>query len=304
MIARLVALYLAVFAAVLAALSIGAYLFVGTQYHSLLLPALSSPEGLSAYHDAMRRVAVTIVAFDIPLVILVGIASWLLARISVAPWVSAREREREFIADAAHELRSPLATISSVAQASRNADEPSMREALELIAKTSLDASGVITDLLTLARRPSPTLLVREPVDLAAIAFDCVAEFRARASEVGITIESNVGSAIINGDGRRLRELIRNLLENALHHARSTITVSCSSNAGCAQLSVSDDGAGVPMQSRDRIFERFFRNGDAAGTGLGLAIAQWVARAHEGSIALSDHTPGASFVVEIPLMSA
>ncbi|MBV8637948.1 MAG: HAMP domain-containing histidine kinase [Candidatus Eremiobacteraeota bacterium] len=304
MIVRLVALYLAVFTAVLAALSIGAYLFVGTQYHSLLLPALSTPEGVAAYRQAMQRVALTIVAFDIPLVILVGIASWLLARISVAPWVFAREREREFIADAAHELRSPLATISSVAQAARKGDDASMREALELIAKTSLDASGVITDLLTLARLPSSTLLVREPVDLAAIVFDCVAEFRTRAGAAGIAIESNVASAIINGDARRLRELTRNLLENALHHARSTITVSCSSNAGRAQLSVSDDGAGVPPQSRDRIFERFFRNGAASGTGLGLAIARWVAQAHEGSIALSDRTPGASFIVEIPLISS
>ena len=95
MIARLVGLYLAVFAAVLAALSIGAYLFVGTQYHSLLLPALATPEGVAAYQHAMERVALTILAFDIPLLIVVGIASWVLARISVAPWVSARDRERE-----------------------------------------------------------------------------------------------------------------------------------------------------------------------------------------------------------------
>ena len=303
MIARLVALYLAVFAAVLAVLSIGAYLFVGTQYHSLLLPALSTPEGAAAYQHAMQRVALTIVAFDIPLLILVGIASWFLARISVAPWVSARAREREFIADAAHELRSPLATIASVAQASRNAGEANMREALELIAKTSLDASGLISDLLTLARSPSTTMLSREPVDLAAIAYDCVAEFRSRATSAGITIETSIASAIVNGDARRLRELIRNLLENAMRHARSTISVSCGSTGGCAQLSVTDDGPGVPADSRDRIFERFFRNGEAAGTGLGLSIAQWVARAHEGSIVLADRSGGASFVVEIPLIS-
>jgi signal transduction histidine kinase len=302
-IARLVALYLAVFATVLALLSIGAYLFVGTQYHSLLLPALATPEGAAAYQQAMRRVALTIVAFDIPLLILVGLASWILARISVAPWLSARAREREFIADAAHELRSPLATISAVAQASRNADRPEMHEALELIAKTSLDASGLISDLLTLARSPSATLLVREPVDLAAIAYDCVGEFYARASSAGITIETNIASAIVNGDARRLRELIRNLLENALHHARSKIAISCGANGTCGELSVSDDGAGVPFASRDRIFERFFHDGEATGTGLGLAIARWVAHAHEGTIALSDGTPGASFTVEIPLLS-
>jgi signal transduction histidine kinase len=302
-IARLVALYLAVFATVLAALSVGAYLFVGMQYHSLLLPALATPEGAAAYQNALRRVALTIVAFDIPLLILVGLASWFLARISVAPWLYARAREREFIADAAHELRSPLATISSVAQASRNEDQASMREALELIAKTSLDASGLISDLLTLARSPSTTLLVREPVDLAAIAYDCVGEFRTRAASAGITIETNIASAIIDGDARRLRELIRNLLENALRHAYSSIMISCSANGTRAQLSVSDDGPGVPVESRDRIFERFFRNGEAAGTGLGLAIAQWVVYAHEGTIAVSDRTPGALFTVEIPLLS-
>ncbi len=303
MIARLVALYLAVFATVLAALSVGAYFFVGMQYHSLLLPALATPEGAAAYQHAMRRVALTIIAFDIPLLILVGLASWLLARISIAPWISARAREREFIADAAHELRSPLTTISSVAQASRNADQASMRDALELIAKTSLDANGLISDLLTLARSPSSTLLVREPVDLAAIAYDCVNEFRTRAASAGITIQTNIASAIVNGDARRLRELIRNLLENALRHARSSIAISCTANGTCALLSVSDDGPGVPAESRDRLFERFFRNGQAAGTGLGLAIAQWVAHAHEGTIALSDRAPGASFTVEIPLLS-
>jgi signal transduction histidine kinase len=301
-IARLVALYLAVFAVVLTALSMGAYLFVGTQYHSLLLPALSTPEGHAVYAGAMRRVALTIVAFDIPLLIVVGLASWLLARISVAPWLSAREREREFIADAAHELRSPIATISSVAQASRAASESDMRRALELIVKTSLDTSALIGDLLTLARSPSPALLQREPVDVSAIARDCATEFRTRAADAGIELTADLQSALVDGDERRLRELVRNLLENALHHARRAIGLRCEAAGGRAILTVTDDGPGVEPELRERIFERFFRNGEAAGTGLGLSIVRWVAQAHGGSVAVHEGGHGATFVADFPLL--
>lgn len=299
-IARLVALYLAVFALVLAALSLGAYAFVGTQYHSLLLPALSTPEGSAVYAHAMRRVALTIVAFDVPLLIVVGLASWALARISVSPWIAARERERAFIADAAHELRSPLASISSVAQASRNAAESEMRAALDLIVATSLDASALISDLLTLARSPSKTLLQREPVDLAAIAHECVKELSSRMNAAGIAVREQLASGIVNGDERRLRELVRNLLENALRHARTTVSVECTNDAERVRLIVSDDGKGVAADLHDRIFERFFRNGAAAGTGLGLSIARWVAQAHEGSLVIEDTASGATFVTEIP----
>lgn len=301
MIGRLVTLYILVFAIVLAALSVGAYLFVGSQYHSLLLPALATPEGASAYQNAMRRVATTIVAFDIPLLGIVGLASWALARISVAPWISSREREREFVADAAHELRSPLTSISSVAQASRNGTTEEMRRALDLIVKTSLDTSALISDLLTLARSPSPELLQREPVDLAAIAHDCATEFSTRAQTAGILLDERLQSGLVNGDARRLRELLRNLLENALRHARSRITIECETRESFVRLVVSDDGAGVSAEVRDRIFERFFRNGSQSGSGLGLSIAQWIAAAHDGSITLAQsENGGATFVAELP----
>jgi signal transduction histidine kinase len=290
-IARLVASYLAVFAIVLAALSLGAYVFIGQQYHSLLLPALSTPEGAAAYSRQMQRVLLTILSFDLPLLIVVGVASWFLARLSLAPLEAARERERQFVADAAHELRSPLATIASVAQSSGD---------LGIISRTALDASETIADLLTLARSPNGTLLQRESTDLAMVVRTCIEEFRPRADAASIALEIQLESAIINGDARRLRELIRNLLENALRHARSKIVIRCSPSAGGATLSVSDDGKGVRPEDRERIFERFFRADDSSdGTGLGLSIAQWIAHAHEGSIAVNDANPGALFIVTL-----
>lgn len=303
MIARLTAIYLAIFALVLAVLSAAAYLFVAAQYHSLLLPALGTPEGALALNRALRRAALTIAAFDVPLVIFVGIAAWTLARLSLQPLLQARERERAFIADAAHQLRSPLATIASVAQAQGGNSGNGAREAFGVISSTALDASALIGDMLTLAREPDRAMLLAEPVDLAAVVHTCVGEFAPRAAAANVALESAIGSAIVNGDARRLRELVRNLLENALQHARSRVTIACFAEGGTAVVRVSDDGSGVEEAERDKIFERFFRGSNATtGSGLGLAIARWTAQAHGGALTLDDGAGGASFSARIPLV--
>jgi len=302
-IARLVAGYLAIFAAILAALSVGAYVFVGMQYRSLLAPALSTPEGASAYAHAMGRVGVTIVAFDIPLLVLVGLASWFLARLSIRPLLAAQDRERAFVADAAHELRSPLAAIATVAQASRSrATSSEMVETFDTIARTAIDASALIADLLTLARAPKPALLAREPVDLAAIVRDCISEFEIRALDAGLAFGAHAGPAIVDGDARRLRELVRNLLENALRHARTTVACASGVEDGVAFVRVKDDGPGVAAEIRPRLFQRYASD-SLGGSGLGLAIAQWVARAHEGTLTLEEGSAGASFVAHFPLVT-
>jgi signal transduction histidine kinase len=297
---RLVGVYLGIFTVVLAAASVGLYAFLGAQYHSLLLPALSTPEGASVYAQTMRKVALEIVAADIPLLILVGLTSWVLARLSLAPLLLSQSREREFIADAAHELRSPLASIASVAQVARaERDDARLREALETIVKTAMDASALVGDLLTLARAPQPELLQREPVDLAAVAGTTVREFAVRARDAGVALDLGLEPAIVDGDARRLRELLRNLLDNALKHATARISVKTGVEDGRAFLRVSDDGPGVEPDLRTRLFERFV-SGMHGGSGLGLAIAQWVARAHEGTLSLDERETGASFVALFP----
>jgi two-component system, OmpR family, sensor kinase len=302
-IARLVGAYVGIFTVVLAAASVALYLLLGAQYHSLLQPALSTPEGASVYAQTMRKVAIEIVAADLPLLVLVGLASWALARLSLAPLLASRAREREFIADAAHELRSPLASIASVAQAARGEhDENRLRESFETIAKAAMDASALVGDLLTLARAPQPGLLQREPVDLAAVAGACTREFELRAREANVELEVRLEPAIVDGDARRLRELLRNLLDNALKHAAARISVTTGVEDGRAFLRVSDDGPGVEPDLRSRVFERFV-SGAHGGSGLGLAIAQWVARAHEGTLSLDELETGASFVALFPALT-
>lgn len=302
MIARLALRYLAVFAVVLAALSAGAYFFLGREYAGLLQPALGTPEAAHAYAAAMQRVLLTIVAFDVPLLIIVGVAAWILARASLAPLLAAQERERAFAADAAHALRSPLATIASVAQAERANAPPALAEAFTTIARAALDASAVVGDLLTLARSAQPQALAKEPIDLGAVVKDTVKEFRQLARDRGLQLEVDAASVIVEADERRVRELTRNLLSNALRHARTAIRVRVRSN-GEAELLVTNDGEPVAAPAKARIFDRFFRvDGHTEGSGLGLAIVRWITTAHGGSVLVRDceKLGGAEFVVRLP----
>jgi signal transduction histidine kinase len=303
-IARLTAIYLAIFGVVLVALSTAAYIFVGMSYRSLLQPALQTPEGQSAYAHAMSRVALAIGGFDLPLLVIVGGAAYILARTSLRPLIEARERERNFSIDVAHELRSPLATIASVSQAARAQAGPDMRPRLDTIAHAALDAASLIGDLLTLARDPRPAVLQREPVDLANVAIACGREFEDRFRERGIALSVVTESSIIEGDERRLRELVRNLLDNALRHAKSQTRVSTAVQRNLASIVVEDDGPGIPATERDRVFERFYRrNGDAGGVGVGLAIVQWIARAHDGTVHVNAGSDGGTaFVASFPTM--
>jgi signal transduction histidine kinase len=304
LIARLALRYLAVFAVVLAALSAGAYFFVAQQYAGMLLPALGTPEVSRAYAVAMQRVLLTILAFDVPLLAIVGVAAWVLARASLAPLIAAQERERAFAADAAHALRSPLATIASVAQAQRANASPAHAEAFTTIARAALDASAVVGDLLTLARSAQPQALAKEPIDLGAVVADAAKEFRQIASDRGLQLEIQPSSVIVEADERRVRELTRNLLSNAVRHAASSVRVRVTSN-GDAQLIVTNDGSPVDAGAKDRIFDRFFRaDGSAEGSGLGLAIVRWIAHAHGGTVFVRDCASGngAEFVVHLPVL--
>jgi signal transduction histidine kinase len=305
-IARLALRYLVVFAIVLAALSAGAYVFLGREYASLLQPALGTPEVSRGYALAMQRVLVTILAFDVPLLIVVGLASWLLARASIAPLVAAQERERAFAADAAHALRSPLATIASVAQAQRANASPQLAEALTTIARAAIDASATVGDLLTLARTARPDALAKEPIDLGAVVADTAKEFRQIAADRALEFEVQPASVIVEADERRVREMTRNLLSNAMRHAKTAVRVRVATGDE-AQLVITNDGEPVPADARDRIFDRFFRaDGHTEGSGLGLAIVKWIASAHGGTVYVRDceRGNGTEFVVRLPALRA
>lgn len=303
MIARTSALYLLIFICVLIALDIGAYAFMRREYASLLQPALGTPEGAAAMGAAMRRVVVTILLLDVPLIAAVGGASYVLARATLAPIYAARERERIFASDVAHELRSPLAAIAAIAQAARATALPESRDAFEAIAANALDTSAIVTDLLTLARDPGQSVLQCEPVDLAAVVARCASDVAGAAAARGVRVESSPVSAIVDGDERRLRELVRNLLENAVRHARSSVRIASQRSGRTCEIVVEDDGPGIAPEDRERVFQRFYRSSeDGGGTGLGLAIVRWIAKAHAGTVTIAQNgeAGGARFVTSIP----
>jgi signal transduction histidine kinase len=302
LIARAAGLYLGIFVCVLFALNAGAYAFMVREYASLLAPALGTPEGTRALATAMRHVVLTLAAVDAPLVAIVAVASYLLARATIAPLEAARERERVFAADAAHELRSPLSAIAAIAQAARSGASDEARAAFEAIARSVLEASAVVGDLLTLARNPGRRALHCEPVDLGAVVAGSSRETEPIAAARGIRLQSSPASAIVDGDERRLRELARNLLDNAIRHARGRVAIVSRRNGRLCEIVVDDDGDGIPLQERERIFERFYRRAnDGTGTGLGLAIVRWIACAHDGDVTVEDGAlGGARFVAAIP----
>lgn len=304
MILSLALRYLIVFAVVLAGLSVGAYEFLAREYAALLQPALGTPEAAAAYGSAMRRVIETIVALDVPLLVMFGAAAWFMASASLRPLMEAREREREFAADAAHALRSPLATIASIAQARRGQGGGQDAEAYDTIARAALDASDVVGSLLTLARSAHERGLLKEPIDLAAVTRDVMREFQDEASLRSVALLSELQSVVVDADERRVRELARNLLSNAVRHARTAVRVRVRPDGTFAQLLVTNDGDPIGANA-ERVFERFYRaDGAAGGTGLGLAIVRWIANAHGGTAIARDCATGSGteFLVSLPLL--
>jgi signal transduction histidine kinase len=294
-VARLCASYLAILVVVLIVLDGAAFWYLAGREHDLVEPVLGTPEGQAVYAAALRKNALALALLDLPLLLIAGVAAYALAVISVRPLVAARERETRFAAEAAHELRTPLARIASIAQNARGAGDGARDDALGRITAAAVEASATIGDLLALVREERVAPRLSEPVDLGTLARSAVdgAPRDGLHHDVDIAAESWV-----EGDERRLRRLVENLLENAARHARTTVRVCVQPDGQRVALSVEDDGPGVPPELRERIFERFVRaDDDERGSGLGLAICRAIARAHGGDVVLEERN---RFVARLP----
>jgi len=280
-------------------MAVGAYVFEERVNRELVAPLLSAPEtqavGEAALHRAMTHVGWTLASIVIPLLGIVAIAAAVVARHSIAPLEAAAERERDFAADIAHELRTPLATIASVAQEAAIDASDAERSAFETIAGAALDASRLVADLALLARAGGPDKLERETIDVSDTVTRVAREYAVRTRTPRIELEA--ASVFADADERRVAQVVRNLLDNAVRHARSAVNVAVRAEGPYAAIVVDDDGPGVPNEIRPRVFDRLVRAGNSAGSGLGLAICRWVARAHGGDVSLES---GARFVVRIP----
>ncbi|MCU1676405.1 MAG: signal transduction histidine kinase [Frankiales bacterium] len=209
-------------------------------------------------------------------------------------------RQREFVADAAHELRTPVAALVAELEVAQRTGVDSHPDVLLTDGRR---LSQLIDDLLALARLDERRAPRPHDIDLDDIVATEVAALR-RMTPLSINTQG-VRAARIDGDGALLGRAVRNLLENASHHAKALITVTVDRTDYNAVLVVADDGPGIPLAERGRVFERFTRlqssrSRDTGGTGLGLAIVREIVIAHGGSVQVDDNQPGARFVVTLP----
>ena len=224
---------------------------------------------------------------------------------------ASNNRLRRVIADASHELRTPLTSIRGYAEMLRRgaAESPTDSEsARRRIEEESIRMTGLVDDLLVLARLDQGRPLAKEAVDLRAIATDAVADARVVAPQREISLSAN-GPVIVNGDDTRLRQVLGNLMRNALVHTpqQTPIEVAVAGDDGLGRISVADHGPGLAEGDVGRIFEPFYRadpsrSRDSGGAGLGLSIVSAVVTAHGGRVKVSKTDGGgATFEVELPL---
>jgi signal transduction histidine kinase len=214
-------------------------------------------------------------------------------------------RQRAFLADAAHELRTPVAIIRSEADAALAAapDPIRDRETLGRITGEADRMGRLVSDLLLLARSDSERPPQRRPLYLDDLAEQSLRRVRSLPEARGREMRLGTFDATpVVGDPMLLERAVVALLENALIHGeRGAVELSVHPRDGEALLSVRDVGPGIPSEARERIFERFSRlDGERPGTGLGLAIARWIAVHHGGTLQVEDAAPGARFVLRLP----
>ncbi len=252
---------------------------------------------------ALRRTLLTIS----PLV-LVALAAlvWFVVGRTLRPVEEANRRQRQFVADASHELRSPLTRIRTELEIDlAHPDRAELAATQRTVLADAVALQALVEDLLHLARSDAGTApLRREPVDLDDIVLTEVQRLRAGAA-VAFDV-AGVSGAQALGDTDQLRRVVRNLLENAVRHARSTVAVEVREEPAAAVLTVTDDGPGIPAGERERVFERFTRLDDArsaraGGTGLGLAITREIVHRHDGTVAVDPTVgTGTRMIVRLP----
>lgn len=228
--------------------------------------------------------------------------------------------QRRFVADASHELRTPVAILTGEAEVALSKSDRTpeeYRESLEILHKESLRLKKIVEDLFTLTRADIGQLpLSKSDFYLDELVADCARTCRTLAQAKQITLQCNAATELpVHADEAFLRRMFLNLLDNAIKYtpAGGSVVISCEREEVCHVVVVSDTGPGIPTEVQDRVFERFFRaekartSGDTAngGAGLGLAICRWIAHAHDGSLELtSSSSAGSTFTFSIPVPPA
>jgi two-component system, OmpR family, sensor kinase len=222
---------------------------------------------------------------------------------------SAMNFQRQFMADASHELRTPVSVVRTATQVTLAKDvrsEEEYRESLEIIGEQANRLTRLVDAMFLLSRAEAHGVpLRREFLNLDEVVAESARAVRVLAEQRGVLVVTGGAEEVgLTGDDSLLRQMVGNLLDNAVRHAQAAGRVSAelSQSAERVTLRITNDGPGIQAADRERIFERFVRMGTSNGAGLGLPIARWIAEAHGGALQLEHSGPGqTTFIVTLPL---
>ena len=223
---------------------------------------------------------------------------------------ASEEQVRRFVADASHELRTPLASIRGYSELTRRGDyelPADVVRALGRIESESVRMTSLVEDLLLLARLDEGQDLVFSQVDLAPLLVDAVSDAAVSAPDHEFSLDAPDSPVLVDGDGRRLHQVVANLLSNAARHTPegTAVHVALVDEDEAVVITVHDDGPGIPADLQPRLFQRFAR-GDSSrsrqsgSTGLGLAIVSAVVEAHQGEVGVESEPGKTVFTVRLP----
>ncbi len=310
---RLTLLYIAIFAIVLGVFSAVFYFALATVLRPTLdidpdVPNLAAAE--LAYAATIQRIGLALIVADIAVVGIVGVLAWLLATRTLRPIQDAHRRQRRFVADASHEMRTPLAGIRASAEGALegSGSTAETRASLEAIVASTEGLTRLTNDLLLLARTDDRLLEPRRETFDLSVAVAEVLDAARQASPADRPPEVRLASdLLVSGDSDEIRRAVANLVDNAYRYGGpdAAVQVTTMATDGSAIVEVTDDGPGIAAADLSRIFDPFYRvRADATvpdGSGLGLTIARSVVERSGGSLSVASR-PGAgtTFVLSLP----
>jgi two-component system sensor histidine kinase CiaH len=310
---RLAVLFAAIVVALVVVSSVFMYLTVRSDIQSAAASRFRDTESEQAFvSQSLGSLRWQLVAVDAAIVIIIGVGGLLYARRTLKPIRENVAAQKRFVADASHDLRTPLAIMKAEFEVELR--RPDLDEATRPVLVSGLEEvdrmSGMVEDLVTLSRIDAhQEPLAREPLDLAELARQTVTELGAFAATGGVTLSAEAaGDVPAVGDEGHVRRALRNVLRNAVEHspAGGTVEVTARRATAGSQVMVVDHGEGMPPDVLEHVFDRFYR-GDAArsrargGSGLGLAIARWALRGMGGDLtAESEAGTGTRVTLTLP----
>lgn len=310
---RLTVAYIAMFGIVMGVFSVAFLVLIAIvlQPDFDLAPDTSSDQAAQiAYDAAVERIGLALVAADVVAIGVIGIGAWLLAARTLRPISEAHERQRRFVFDASHEMRTPLTAIRATAEnALRSPSTMGLeRDALETVDRAAGELASVTADLLTLAQSDDATVPTHaERFDLSVVVAERL-ELRRAAHDPPPTSATFAPDLVVEGVPEDVARICDNLVDNAFRYGGSGVRVAVVTRAadGMALLEVTDNGPGIAAADVAHIFEPFYRvrsdAGAPSGSGLGLAIANALARRARGRLTVSSAPgTGTTFRLSLPI---